>query len=180
MPREAPWVAVAHLTRTRGNRGELAGIPLATHVERFQNLSTVYLDSRPYQVESVWQHGERVIFKFRGVDSISDAERLVGQDVCVREEERAVLPEGEYYFSDLIGCRVLDWRSGDCLGTVRSVEELGGPPLLAVAPAGREEPAGKKEDDMLIPFASAICRHIDVAAGEIRVDLPEGLKDLGS
>ncbi|MGH9667573.1 MAG: ribosome maturation factor RimM [Bryobacteraceae bacterium] len=174
MPPDSHWVAVARLTRTRGSRGELSGIPLATHVERFQSLGRVHLGGRPYDVESVWQHGERFIFKFRGIDSISDAEKLAGLDVCVRREERAPLPEGEYYFSDLIGCRVLDWRSGNRLGTVRSVEEFGGPPLLAVRPEGKEE------DDMLIPFAAAICRHIDTAAQEIRVDLPEGLKDLDS
>jgi len=167
------WIAVAHLTRTRGNRGELSGIPLATHTERFRDLRSVFLDGRPYEVESVWQHGDRVVFKFRGVDSISDAGKLAGLDVCIRREERPVLPQGEYYYSDLIGCRVFDARSGELLGAVRDLEEFGGPPLLAVKPV-------KEEDDMLIPFAAAICRHIDTAAGEIRVELPEGLKDLQS
>lgn len=180
MPPDSQWVAVAHLTRTRGSRGELSGVPLATHVERFQSLGCVHLGGRPYDVESVWRHGERFVFKFRGVDSISDAEKLAGLDVCVRREDRPPLPPGEYYFSDLIGCRVVDRRSGERIGMVRSVEEFGGPPLLAVLPEGKEESEGKEEDDMLIPFATSICRDIDTAAQEIRVDLPEGLKDLDS
>jgi 16S rRNA processing protein RimM len=150
---------------------------LATHVERFQSLGGVQVGGRRYDVESVWRHGERFVFKFRGVDSITDAEKLAGLDVRIRREERAPLPAGEYYYSDLVGCKVVDWQSGERLGTVQSVEEFGGPPLLAVR---KEESAGKEEDDMLIPFATAICRRIDTSAQEIRVDLPEGLKDLDS
>ena len=56
------------------------------------------------------------------------------------------------------------------LGMVRGVEEYGGRPVLRVEKSGGGE--------MLIPFAGAICREIDVARKIIRVDLPEGLTDL--
>ncbi len=55
------------------------------------------------------------------------------------------------------------------MGVVSGVEDYGGPPLLKVEAAdGRE---------ILVPFARAICREIDVAAKIIRVELPEGLLD---
>ncbi|MEO7142645.1 MAG: ribosome maturation factor RimM [Bryobacteraceae bacterium] len=169
------WVAVAHLVRARGNRGELSAVALTSHVERYEALRQVYLNGKPFQVESIWQHGDRWIFKFAGVDSISDAEKLAGVDVCIPREERIALPPDEYYFSDLIGCRVLDARTGELLGAVERVEEFGGPPLLAVKLDVKPEKEGK---EMLIPFVKAICIVIDIAGREIRVDLPEGLKDL--
>ena len=128
-----------------------------------------YINGAAMDVERVWFHGDRVVFKFKGVDSISDAERLEGAEVCIPKEQRLALPEGEYFESDLIGCEVVD-PAGRILGAVEDLQECGGPPLLAVrTPEGRE---------LLIPFAKSICVEIDVAAKRIRVELPEGLDNL--
>ena len=152
--------------RTRGNKGELAAIPLSSHPDRARH---VFVNQGALVVESVWFHKDQVIFKFQGVDSISQAEPLVGADVCVPPSERSALPEGEYYQSDLIGCEVVD-ASGRALGVIEDWQEYGGPALLAIrTPAGGE---------LLIPFAKSICRTIDLAARRIVVDLPEGLEEL--
>jgi len=47
------------------------------------------------EVENTWMHGDRVIFKFKGIDSISAAEALAGADVCIPMEQRAAAPEGQ-------------------------------------------------------------------------------------
>jgi len=41
------------------------------------------------EVERAWMHRDHLIFKFKGVDTISDAERLAGADVAIPIEERA-------------------------------------------------------------------------------------------
>ena len=168
---DSGWIAVARLVRARGIRGELSAVPLTTHSGRFQDLRQVFLNGHPFEIESVWRHGERWIFKFRGIDSMTEAEKLAGSEVCIAPGERAKLDEGEYYFSDLIGCRVLDDVSGEELGKVESLEEFGGPPILVVPNVMNKEP-------ILIPFAAAICPRIDIARREIRVRLPEGLKGI--
>ena len=118
-------------------------------------------------MEKVWYHDGRPVLKFAGVDSISGAEELAGADILVPAEERAAPGEGEYSHADLIGCSVVTDRP---IGVVKGIEEYGGPPLLKIeALDGRE---------ILVPFARAICREIDVAAKVIRVELPEGLLDL--
>jgi len=122
-------------------------------------------------LESVWEHRGGLIFKFRGVDSISEAEPLQGLEVCVPRAERAPLSEGEYYQSDLIGCEVIEAGSGEPLGTVAAFQEFGGPALLEVARAG---------EPLLIPFARSICTQVDIAGRRILVNLPEGLKELNS
>ncbi len=175
---EAKWVAVALLLRVWGNGGELSAVPLSSHPERFQDLREVYLfgaeaapgEAVPYEVESVWQHGPRLIFKFRGVDSIGDAERLRGAEVRVRFEDRAPLPPDEYYHSDLLGCEVVDRPTGEKLGTVLGWQDYGGTGLLEVGRPGQEEP-------LLVPFARSICVEIDVKGRRIAVELPEGLRE---
>ena len=56
----------------------------------------------------VWEHAGALVFKFQGVDSIHDAEKLRGAEVQVPPAERVELEPGEYFHSDLIGCEVRD------------------------------------------------------------------------
>jgi 16S rRNA processing protein RimM len=125
----------------------------------------VFVNERPMEVEETWMHGDHLIFKFKGVDSISDAEKLAGADVAIPFEQRAQLTEEEVYQSDLIGCAVVD-AAGRSLGMVEDFQETGGTPLLRVG------------TDLLIPFAKSICTKIDLEGKQITVNLPEGLLDL--
>lgn len=145
--------------------------------ERFDEVREVTLfpaaggEPRAVEIESVWQHRGVLIFKFRGIDSISDAETVERHEVRVPLEQRAAAPEGEFFHSDLVGCEVIERATGERLGVVKDLKEFGGPALLEVERDGDREP-------LLVPFARAICVDIDPARRRIVVDLPEGLKDL--
>ncbi len=167
-PPAAGWIAIAVLGKTRGNRGEVTAIPLSGKPERFQALQEVFLfgSGTRYEVESTWFHQETLIFKFRGVDSISEAELLTGAEVRVPLDQRTTLDPGEFFQDDLLGCQVIDRRTGQALGTVSGWEDGGGSGLLVV------------DGGLLIPFARSICVEIDPKARRISVELPEGLKDL--
>jgi 16S rRNA processing protein RimM len=162
------WIAIAVLGRPRGNRGEVTAIPLSGKPDRFQTLEAVFLfgSGQRYEVESTWFHQGTLIFKFRGVDSISEAELLTGAEVRVPLEQRTPLDPGEFFQDDLLGCQVVDRRSGQALGQVTRWEDGGGSGLLVV------------DGGLLIPFVRSICVEIDPAAKRIAVELPEGLKDL--
>ena len=164
-------IAVGRLIRARGRRGELIAEIYSSQDGRAEKLKEVTLDlngrRQVFAVEEVWQHDGRPVFKFAGIDSIDEAADWAGADMLVPESERALPEPGEYSHADLIGCRMLDKQP---IGTVTGVEEYGGPPLLKVAMEdGRE---------ILVPFAKAICREIDVESKIIRVELPEGLLEL--
>jgi 16S rRNA processing protein RimM len=166
-PEQGEWVTVARLVRARGNRGELAALDLTSRPGRLESLRRVWLfgPGTPYEVEEVWRHEGKPVFKFRGIDTIGDAEPLAGAEVRVPLEERAPLDQGEYYQSDLVGCEVFE-PGGRRLGAVTEFHEYGGTPLLEL------------EDGLLIPFARAIGIEIDVAGRRIVAGVPEGLKDL--
>jgi 16S rRNA processing protein RimM len=173
-PDRAPgWVAVALLGKTRGLRGEVTALALSSKPERYDALHEVFLfgaaqpaGGERFEVESTWFHNGVLIFKFRGVDTIEEAERLNGAEVRVPLSQRVPLEPGEYFESDLLGCEVVDRRTGESLGRVTRWDDGGGSGLLVV------------EGDLLIPFARSICVEIDPAAKRIEVELPEGLKDL--
>ncbi|MEP7352310.1 MAG: ribosome maturation factor RimM [Acidobacteriota bacterium] len=166
------WIVAGRLGRVRGRIGELAGAIDSNQPGRAERLKDVLLKAGPREikaeVERLWFHQGRPIFKFVGIDSISDAEPWEHAEILVPPSERVQPEPGEYLDADLIGCVLLDGVSR--VGIVQSVDDYGGGPLLTVLRTdGREA---------LVPFAKAICQEIDVAGKIIRVQLPEGLLDL--
>ena len=110
-------------------------------------------------------HQDSLVLKFKGIDTRTEAESLQGWFVCVREEERPPLAEGEVYLSDLVGCEVMA-ADGRPIGTITGWLDVGPQVVLEV---------GK---DLLIPYVPEICREVDVQGRKVRVELPEGLEDL--
>ncbi|MEP6961731.1 MAG: ribosome maturation factor RimM [Acidobacteriota bacterium] len=171
------WVVVGRLGRTRGRVGEFTAHIDSNQPGRAERIQTALLrlstsgkpvGEKTFEVERVWFHDGRPIFKFQGIDSISEAEVWEGAEMLVPAEDRVRAEPGEYLHSDLIGCSVES--AGAVIGEVEFVDEFGGPPILRL-----KTPAGK---ELLIPFVRALCQDIDVEAKRIRVELPEGLTEL--
>lgn len=141
-------------------------MPLSNDPDR---VKAVFVGEKPMEIERAWMHGDQLILKFRGVDSISDAEKLAGAEVAIPFEQRAALAGEEVYESDLIGCEVFD-AAGRSLGRVTDYEDAGGAPLLHILMQGG--------GDLLIPFAKSICTTIDAANKRIVIHPPDGLLDL--
>jgi 16S rRNA processing protein RimM len=125
-------------------------------------------ESRQTEIEALrFQHG-RWVLELAGIDSIAEAERWVGGQVVIGEDELPEPEEGSYYDFDLEGCEVVD-VGGERLGTVLEVLDYGGTALLRVE---------RGEGEALIPFARRYMKEIDTAGRRIEVALPEGLLDL--
>jgi len=125
---------------------------------------------RELEVEEFWPHKSYLVLKFAGIDSISDAEGLIGCELQVPAAERAKLQSGWNYVSDLVGCTVFDEDRE--IGQVHDVQfGAGEAPLLMVK-------AGAKEYE--IPYADAYLASADLEHKEIRMKLPEGMLELNA
>jgi 16S rRNA processing protein RimM len=125
---------------------------------------------RELEVEEFWPHKSYLVLKFDGIDSISEAETLIGCELQVPETERAELEPGWAYVSDLVGCVVFDGERE--IGQVHDVQfGAGEAPLLIVR-------AGSKEYE--IPYAEAYLTGADLEHKQIRMKLPEGMLELSS
>jgi len=113
------------------------------------------------------QHG-RCVAKFRGIDSISAAEKLIGWEVQIAADTLPQPQAGWFYTFQLKGCRVVG-LTGEYIGVVTDVIDSGGNEILQVEHGNKET---------LIPFAHEYIRTIDLDKREIRVDLPEDLREL--
>ena len=190
MTRSTPaWVVLAHLLRPQGRKGEVLAELFTDFPERFENQRRVYLvapgfdgeetEGRSAEVVAFWlpvgKNEGRVVLQFAGIDTISDAESIAGQDVVVPREERLRLDDDSVYVSEMIGCTVYDGALP--VGVVEEVQFAmtadGGrrledaAPLLAV-----RSPQG---DEILIPFAKAFLVAVDTGAKRIDMTLPKGL-----
>jgi 16S rRNA processing protein RimM len=160
--------------KTQGRHGEVAADLYTDFPERFAKRRHVSLlgetgERRDADVEEHWFHKGRVILKFAAVDTISDAESLIGCEVQVAKAERADLEAEQVYVSEVVGCVVR--ADGREIGTVAEVEfGAGEAPLLIIrSDGGREH---------MVPFAKEYLKQVDLAGKRIEMQLPEGLLEL--
>ena len=171
------FITLARIVKTQGRHGEVAAEMHSDVPGRFAAGMKLFAlpkeeaSRRELQVEDLWPHKGLIVLKFRGVDSMNDAELLIGSELQVPGAERADLEPGWNYVSDLIGCVVLD--HGREIGRIEDVQfGAGEAPLLIVATS-----AGKKFD---VPFAEAYLESVDTARRQVRMNLPEGLLEVNA
>ena len=129
---------------------------------------------REVVVEDLWPHKNFLVLKFQAVDTISDAEALVGAELQLPRGERAELEPGWTYLSDLIGCSVLDGERE--IGQIEDVRfGAGEAPLLVVQ---SKERGAKLPYE--IPFAEAYLEKLDVERKQVRMRLPEGMLEVNA
>lgn len=128
-------------------------------------------ERREVQIESLWPHKEWLVLKFKGVESISGAEALVGAELQLPSSERAELESGWTYLSDLVGCTVFDGERE--IGPIEDVTFGAGEAPLLVVKSGAKLPYE-------IPFAEAYLEKVDLVRKQIRMLLPENLLDVNA
>jgi 16S rRNA processing protein RimM len=114
-------VAVGRITRAHGVQGELAVLVISEVPGRFADGETVWLeDGRTLTVESSRPHKDRLLVRFREVQSREQAEALQRALLVVPESLSPELPEGSWWDHRIVGC-ALETDTGRALGTVRDV-----------------------------------------------------------
>ncbi|MFC2172509.1 ribosome maturation factor RimM [Acidobacteriota bacterium] len=166
-------VLIGRILRKRGNRGEIVIKPMTAERERFLSLRRIFIgfnvnELASFEIEKVWFHGRRTVMKLKGIDTISEAENMRGQNLYIPDAEKIDLPAGTYFHHDLIGMEVVD-RSLGVLGNIVSIIETGGADILVVENDSRQ---------IMIPAAKHYCREVDLESGCVRVIIPKELLTL--
>ncbi len=130
------------------------------------------LSYQPLQIESPdvgWEdwriaegapQGQGIVLRLEGCTDRDQAERLMGRQIAVWRWQFPVLPEGRFYWSDLLGLRVVTVAGVD-LGVVEELFETGANDVLVV------EAQGKKR---MIPFLwGTVVMSVDLNNGSMAV-----------
>lgn len=123
--------------------------------------------ARSFGVTLTGQSGNTLTARLSGVATRQEADALRGTRLYVPRARLPGLPDDEFYHADLVGLEVYD-TGGTALGRVRAVLNHGATDLLELHSPGRS-------DTVLLPFTRAIVPTVDLAAGRIVADPPEGL-----
>lgn len=161
---------VGEIVNTHGLRGEVKVVAWTDSPEVFEELEYVYADVRKQkmtlEISHIKYQKANLIVKFKGIDTIDDAEKLKGNVVYV-DRDRLGEPDG-YYICDLLGCAVKT-DDGELLGELVDVFKTGSNDVYTVKRAD-----GKQ---VLLPVIDEVILSVDIENNEILVHLLEGLVD---
>jgi 16S rRNA processing protein RimM len=157
------FLVIARIISPQGNKGEVKAELVTAFPERFSSTDVVFVgpERRRYELEGHRFMDGAVVLKLRGVDNISLAESLRGLLVEVPEEVAVELPEGHYFWHQILGLKVMD-QQGETLGKVEDILETGSNDVYVV-----RGPKG----ELLIPAIKQVVKSIDLPAGTITVEL---------
>lgn len=166
------WFNVGKIVNTHGIRGEIRVISITDFPEeRYAPGNTLHLFLKqtapiPLIVKTHRKHKQFDLLTFEGYDNVNEVERWKNGLLKVSEDKLTELPEGEYYFHQIIGCKVITVE-GDELGVVKEILTPGANDVWVVH---REN--GK---DLLIPYIDEVVLNVSVDKKEIVIDPLEGL-----
>ena len=171
------WLAVGTVVAAQGLNGELRVNPASDFPERFTKPGPRWLQRKGSAAQEMTLTSGRqlpgrslFIVRFKGVDSRSAAEALVGQTLLVSSNDRPELEEGQFHLLDLVGLEArLDANDSAVVGTVSDLIS-GGNDLLEITRAD-----GRK---LLIPFVEQIVPEVHLTEGWLLITPPPGLLDL--
>ena len=123
---------------------------------------------RKFSLTVVGKARGAVLAEVEGIGDRDAATALKGTKLYVRRSALPTPAEGEFYWDDLVGLRA-ELKGGTALGEVTAVHDYGGGPSLEVK---REAGAS-----VMVPFTNRVVPVVDLEAGRLVIDPPEGLLD---
>ena len=106
------------------------------------------------------QHGSRLIAQLEGVGDREAAEQLADTRIAVYRDQLPALPEGEFYWADLVGLKVRH-EDGRDLGTIDHLLATGANDVMVV----------RGDRERLIPFVRGqYVKEVDLERREVVVD----------
>jgi len=158
-------VVMGKVVGAQGIQGWVKVQTFTEYLDGLLDYSTWYVGNeqewRPLEVLEANVHGGKVLIaKLQGIVDRTAAEKCKGLLIAVPRDSLPEQPEGEYYWSDLVGLSVEN-LAGEKFGNVDSLLETGANDVLVV-----KGESGEK----LIPFIDSVIKHVSLKDKTIRVD----------
>jgi 16S rRNA processing protein RimM len=135
----------------------------------FAELKFVYIEKSSgekdrFGLRKIDVSGKILFVELEDISNVESAQALIGCKVFLPEDMLDELPEGEYYWRDIIGLDVYT-EEGKCIGKIESVFPTGSNDVYVC----------KGEREILLPAIAEVIRNIDVNRRVMMVRLLEGL-----
>lgn len=160
-------VEIGKIIAPFGLKGEFKIAPKIYDFDQYFNFTelTIFGYEGSFEIKDVRIIKNQICFKLTGIDSIAQAEKLVGLPIYANEDEfKENLGEDEFLVSDLVGLDV--FIDDSQVGTVKDV--LNGPAqdVLVII---------NKTEETMVPFVKQIVKSLDIKNNRIYISKVEGL-----
>lgn len=166
------FIVIAKITGVHGLKGKLKVFSYSGSLSSLQPGMKVLVRNQGkrsfFTVSGLSEQKKNFLISFKEIDNIETAQKYTGSKILVEQSSLPELPEGTYYWKDLIGLKVCS-VSGDNYGEIKTIMETGSNDVYVV---------GNDDDEILIPAIASVVKEINLDEGVVLVDLPEGLLDL--
>lgn len=162
--------AIGEIVKTRGLRGCLKVLCYVETKNTFSDLKFVYIEQtsgqkKRFELKKIDVAGNILFVELEGIPDVESAQALVGCKIFLPEDMQEKLPEGEYYWRDIIGLDVYN-EDDNYIGKIESVFPTGSNDVYVCKSAERE---------ILLPAIADVIRKIDINRRVMIVRLLEGL-----
>ena len=161
---------VGQIVNTFGIKGYVKIYPYVDDIKRFDKLKNVYIilkkQEKVLEIEDVKYHKNMVLVKFKGINSVEEAEALRQAYVEIDRKDAIPLEEGQYFIADLLGLEVFT-DEGSFLGKVNDIFNTGSNDIYEV-----KDELGKQ---ILLPGIAEVIKDVNLEEGKIIVHLIDGL-----
>ena len=152
------------ILNTHGVRGELKIDPYCD-MPILRKLETVYLDGVPYKMLTCRPHNTFALMTLEGITTVEQAQVLKNKTI-IADRDAIQLPRGKYFYSDLYGFSVYDFRKQAVVGTLKEVKEN---------PASMMYIVQGEEKEFMIPVVPAFDKGVDWEQKQVLVETIEGM-----
>ena len=164
------FLEIGQIVNTFGIKGMVKIKPFTDDIRRFDDLKKVYIENnksrKEYEIEEVKYHKEMVLIKFKGVETVEQAELLRNYYLKVKREDEPELDDGTFYIVDLLGLEVYS-DEGNLLGKLEDIYNTGSNDIYVV-----KNELGKQ---LLLPAISDVIKDINLDEKRIVVHILHGL-----
>ncbi len=164
---------LGHIERTLGYDGSVLAFFDVDDCKPYARMDAVFLEMDgqlvPFTVASLQPHGRnKFALRFEGIEDSAAALKLKGVRLFLPEQLRPPLKKGQFYYHELVDCRVEDEALG-ALGTINGIVDLPHQTLATMEFQGKE---------VLIPVHQDIVKNLDREQKKVSTRLPDGLLDV--
>ena len=161
------FLEVGQIVSTHGVRGEMRLNPWCDSPAFLKQFKKLYLDAKGENsigVVSARPHGNVVILKLEGIDTIEQAQKMRNTVLFINRDDTK---KGTVFVQDLIECKVLDAKTGAEYGVIKQVSENPANNIWHIV--------NEKGEEFLFPAVKAFIEKIDTDNEVVTVNPIKGI-----
>ncbi len=164
------FLEIGKIVGTHGIRGMVRIQPWCDGIDSLKGVKNYFTDKSGQNallLERIAENGNVFIAKFKGIDTIENAEDYRGRVLYISRNDVS-LEEGRYFIQDIIDCSVYDNENGTLYGVISDVSSTGANDVWHIKNGDKE---------YLIPNIPPVVKEVNVDTGVIKITALKGIFD---